>query len=96
MPKAGVTTVTTVGTLIYDDNGGCTKFWAAKTAASSFSLEIRVPALHGDNQWARVEDTTGLEFREGHCGIKEVYARGVDGAAEVKYSVTSVTLKHMV
>lgn len=98
MPTAGITTVTTVGTQIFDvshPNDRATVFGVGVTSTSSFGAMVNVAGLHADDDYYPVEPGQRVEFGNRTDGISKVTAKGNGGDAVIAFGIIERTAKGM-
>ena len=94
MTTAGQTTVTTVGTTVYNVSSkpdACTSYYVAVTDASSFGALINVAGLHDAGDYMYLGIGREIIFRHGNFGIYQVTVAGDGGDAAVSYGIVSRT-----
>ncbi len=90
MSSAGQTTVTTIGTAIFDAGhplDRASAFAVGVSSVSSFGALVNVSGLHNSNDYYPIEPGDRIEFRKGHMGISHVTAKGDGGDAVVAFGL---------
>ena len=96
MPSAGISSVTDVGTYIFDASGlaAATSFYVRVPSDSTYGALVNVPGLHEPSDFFPVGIGCDIIFRNSNFGINKVYAKGSGGTATVVYGIVSRTYQH--
>ncbi len=98
MVSAGQTTITTVGTTVFEASHStlrATVYSVGVTSTSSYGALVRVEGLHEADEFFPIEVGQRIEFKEGVTGIANVFAKGDQGDCVLAYGIVTRTYPRM-